>query len=311
MSDSPANGLDVADEILDRAVADQATRPSGSVEMAVTWYEADLTSVERVVTPPLVCRSLNDQRDCDALAGAHLEAYRTEAGQVDIYTEYGPYESNMWQMLVQTAQEVDLAERVVLAIADNPELAGIDVSPDVRVVVVGEAGVDTASIAASLATHEEIVTVPVVFGDAVPTPSDFPRDSVAARYYAGYLDTTGDTTCVGAIGVPWNQDESCVPVQPDTLTVTVASPSPTRTILIATLPLNTATAVALADGEPSRELTIIDASETGHKLSFAVLDGFIPRQLIVYDANDDVITRTDIISTGGAPLGYLPDNPGE
>jgi hypothetical protein len=279
---------------------------SGARQAMITWYEVDAAGASTVETQPLVCRTPGKHGDCDALVGSRTVRYSDSDGEFAVSTEFGPAESNSWQALVLTGEEVDLGGRVGL-VAPGNELAGFVTSTDTRVLVMGGGtNIDSVQIASNLVTRSESVTVPVVFGEAIPTEAEFPRDGVAARYYAGYLDTTGARTCVGGIGVPWNNPESCVPVEPDTLTVTVATPSPAGTILIATLPLHTVTAVVTTDDEASHPLTITDASAAGYKLVFADLDGSIPHELVAYDNDGAVIANTEITSTGGAPPGYLP-----
>lgn len=287
----------------------RSTGLTGSSRASITWYAPNGTGKSTAAGDELACTAPRDDGGCDAVVGRRTVRHRTPNGQIDVITEYGPAESTWWQELVRSGEEVDLGGRRGLVIPGNDELAGLIVSPDTRVVLVGEAGTDPAGLASALTTHDETLDVPVVFGQAVASEEEFPRDSVvdgiAARYYAGYLDTTVHQPCVGGIGVPWN-GTSCVAVEPDTLVITVASPSPTGTILIATLPLRTATATVVADGHPSRDLAITDASDVGYKLVFADLDGIVPSELRAFDQDGAEIGRTPVVSDGAVSLGYLP-----
>jgi dipeptidyl aminopeptidase/acylaminoacyl peptidase len=173
----------------------------------------------------------------------------------------------------------------------NEELVGFQVSSDVRVVVVGEAGTDTVGQASELTPHTETLELPVVFGEALAAPQDRTLDGAGAVYYAAYLDTTRDQTCVGGIGVSGNGTPSCVVVDANTLTVVADSPTPSGTILIASVPIPTVRAVATQDDGTETELAITDASPDGYKVIFADLDASDPRELIAYDADDVEIGR--------------------
>lgn len=282
----------------------RSTRPA-----KVTWYVPSGPSEPAPWDQFLVCRSADDQGNCAALAGTRAVVYRTTAGQIDVTTEYGPDESVTWQLLQTTGEEVDLGDRTALTLPGNDELVGFQASPDVRVIVRGEAGTDLDAAVAGLTTSTESLDLPTIFGEAVATPEEMTRDGGGAVYYAAYLDISNDPPCVASIAMPWNNGPfSCTPTDPDMLTVTVASPSPTGTILIATLPLGTARAVVTVDGGLDIDLAITDASQDGFKLTFADLDAAVPVDLIAYNVDGAEIGRTPISSTGGAPLGYLPSD---
>jgi hypothetical protein len=86
----------------------------------------------------------------------------------------------------------------------------------------------------------------------------------------------------------------------------VASPSPAGTILIAALPTTSATAAVVLNDGSHVPLDVTSVPGFAPKLVFADLDGAIPTQVIAYDATGASITEKAVVSTGGAPLGYLP-----
>ncbi len=77
------------------------------------------------------------------------------------------------------------------------------------------------------------------------------------------------------------------------------------TIVVAAVPETTVRVEAVALRAEPRELAIADIAGPGFRLVFADLDEFIPDRLIAYDAAGPLATAT-VVSTGGAPPGYLP-----
>ncbi|MBK5331201.1 MAG: hypothetical protein JJD93_04475 [Ilumatobacteraceae bacterium] len=257
----------------------------------------------------LACRHYNAATEtCPELVGQRSVSYGLDGGEtVTVTTDQGPEPSTMWQMLQSQGQSAEVAGHSGFASLEFG--VGFEAAPGVRVVVLGTSTAlqTLMDIAASLTLVHEHVVIPIVFGDSAPRGGEFPFDSVGDRYYAGYVDLAN--SCVGSFGVPWNGGEAkCVEVSDDNVTVTVASPSPAGTILIAALPSATSSAeITLQDGNLATPPVAVPGFAP--KLLFIDLDGAIPSHLTARDSSGAVIGETDIISTGGAALGYLSGNP--
>jgi|GEM_PF-2991106 len=294
-------------------------------ELPVTsaaWYEVDPagafaslgegTVVDGFGGEPLACRRFNSTAErCTELVGQESVNYRLPGdGTLTVRTEYGPDESGEWQFLRNSGRSIDIGGHSGFAEKGPSDgIVGFEPAPGVRVIVFGgssQSEETLTQIAASLKLTGGDVVAPIVFGESTPTLAEFPAESVAARYYAGYVDLTASPACVGAFGMPWNNTPVCLKVPDDRITVTVASPSPTGTILIAALPAATDhAAVAMQDGT-TVPLGIAIVPDFAPRLVFADLDGGIPVQLVAYDSAGTSIADSTVTSTGGAPLGFLP-----
>lgn len=261
---------------------------------------------------PLACRRFDSTAErCTELVGHETVNYRLAGNEtLTVRTEYGPDESSLWQFLRNSGPSIEISGHSgFVEKGSSSGIVGFEPSPGVRVIVIGgssQTAEMVAQIAASLKLVGGDVVAPIVFGESTPTLAEFPADSVAARYYAGYVDLTASPPCVGAFGMPWNNTPKCVTVPNDKITVTVASPSPTGTILIAALPAATDIAAAVMQDGSTIQLGISIVPDFNPKLVFADLDGGIPVQLVAYDTAGTSIADAAITSTGGAPLGFLP-----
>ena len=289
---------------------------------SASWYEVDPagafaslgegTIVDGFGGVPLACRRFDSSAErCTELVGEESVNYRLAGNEtLTVRTEHGPDESTEWQFLRNLGTSIEISGHSGFADGDSSSgIIGFEPSPGVRVIVFGGSTqtVETvAQIAASLKLTGGDVVAPIVFGESTPTLAEFPAESVAARYYAGYVDLTASPPCVGAFGMPWNNTPVCVRVPDDRITVTVASPSPAGTILIAALPAATDHAAVVMQDGATVPLGIAIVPEFDPKLVFADLDGGIPVQLVAYDAAGTSIADTAITSTGGAPLGFIP-----
>ena len=292
-----------------------------SQETKASWFVIDPTSAyaglgegtsESSATDPLACRRYDAAAGrCVELVGARVVNYHVDGGTLSVRTEDGPDQSNLWQTLELQSAVVDIGALRVLTSGTDADgwTAGFETSAGNRVMVHGaptQTRDTVLAIAQSLTLIERDLVLPIVFGDTVPSLREMPKESVAARYYAGYVDLTGKTPCVGAFGMPWNNEPVCTPVPDDQITVTVASPSPAGTILIAALPATSATATVVLKDGGHVPLDVTSVPGFAPRLVFADLDGAIPEQLIAYDATGSAIAHAAVSSTGGAALGYVP-----
>ena len=289
---------------------------------SAAWYEVDPAGAfaslgegnlaDDLGDTPLACRRFDSTAErCTELVGHETVNYRLSDNEtLSVRTEYGPDESGAWQSLRILGTPIEIGGHSGFAEKESSSgIVGFEPSPGVRVIVFGGSSQSeeiVAKIAASLALAGGDVVAPIVFGESTPTLAEFPAESVAARYYAGYVDLAASPPCVGAFGMPWNNTLVCVTVPDDRITVTVASPSPTGTILIAALPTATDHAAVVMKGGTTVPLGIAMVPDFNPKLVFADLDGGIPVQLVAYDAAGTSIADTAITSTGGAPLGFIP-----
>ena len=290
---------------------------------SASWYEIDpggafaalgkATPDEERGDSRLACRRYDSTAQrCTELVGQIALDYRLTGNEtLRIQTEHGPDESGEWQMLRNSGTPIEINGQSGMAVHDGSAqvVVGFEPSAGTRVIVFGapsQTAELVAQIAASLKLTGGDIVAPIVFGDSTPTLAEFPAESVAARYYAGYVDLTASPSCVGAFGMPWNNAPACVSVPDDQITVTVASPSPTGTILIAVLPATTDhAAVVLQDGT-TIAVGIATVPEFSPKLVFADLDGGIPVQIVAYDSAGTSIASSAVTSTGGATLGFIP-----
>lgn len=289
---------------------------------SAAWYEIDPagafaslgegTVVDGFGGAPLACRRFDSAAErCTDLVGEQSVNYRLAGDEtLTVRTEYGPDESTQWQFLRTLGTPIEIGDHSGFAEKESSSgIVGFEPSPGVRVIVFGGSSQseDTvAKIAASLKLTGGDVVAPIVFGESIPTLAEFPAESVAARYYAGYVDLTVSPACVGAFGMPWNNTPVCLKVPDDRITVTVASPSPTGTILIAALPAATDHAAVVMQDGTTIPLGIAIVPNFAPRLVFADLDGGIPVQLVAYDTAGTSIADSAVTSTGGAPLGFLP-----
>jgi hypothetical protein len=279
---------------------------NGNVRTEVIWYglAADTPLYRNDVVKNdgglLVCRQPDDVGGCSSLVGGRSVTYAPSG--VSIATEFGPAESLGWQMLNVSADRVDGSGTPGLVSRDGA-IAGFEPSPGVRVVVTAPPGSPAVDILRSLRRQSTVVDLPVVIGETTATEAEFPTNGgPAARYFAGYVDARRG--CIGGVGIPWNNEPSCVAAKTDTLRVIIATPSPAGTILVATVP-NAATRVeASVAGQDPQVLSIVEAS-AGFRVVFADLDAFAPDTLTAFGADGVAIGSTPIVSTGGAPLGYV------
>ena len=314
--------------------------PSGSGSGPVfeaRWFVLDLAASRNVelvaategLTGPLACRRLDRVAgSCDELIGSRAVRYRMrDGGEILVATEHGPAMSNYWQFLRIDAVHATIGGHAALVDADNPPALvagedgsrtlppqvaiGVEPAPSTRVIVQGAPGQardEVVALAESLVPAVELGGLPIVFGDAIPTDAEFPVDGVAARYYAGYVDLAADPACVGAFGMPWNNEPTCERVG-DGITVIVASPSPTGTILIAALPPDTSTASVTTEDGSTIPLDVVSVDGFSPRLVFADLDAAIPTELVTYAEDGAVVSRTavtnSVLGSSGA-LGYVP-----
>jgi hypothetical protein len=284
---------------------------NGNVRAEVTWYglAADTPLYRNDVVKNegglLLCRQPDDLDGCSSLVGSRSVMYAPS--RVSIETEYGSVDSAGWQMLTQSAGRIDVAGTPGFVSRDGA-LAGFEPSPGVRVVVMAPPGSPTVDILRSLTRQSTVVELPVVIGDTTATEAEFPTSvGPVARYFAAFADAR--RACIGGVGIPWNNEPSCVDAKLDTLRVITASPSPAGTILVATVP-NPATQVeASVGGQDPHVLPIVESS-AGYRVVFADLDAFAPDTLTVFGADGVPIGSTPIVSTGGAPLGYVQNEDG-
>ena len=225
---------------------DPATGPSQ--ESLASWFVIDPTSayaslgegtIDDSAADPLACRRYDPVANrCVELVGGRVVNYHVDGGTVSVHTEHGPDQSNLWQILqlqsapveigghqglisggasaTTTATTVPTSGPTTATTTSGDWTAGFETSEGSRVIVQGAPSQtrDTVlAIAQSLTLVEKDLVLPIVFGDTVPTLDEMPRDSVAARYYAGYVDPTGATPCVGAFGMPWNNEPVCTRVR--------------------------------------------------------------------------------------------------
>jgi hypothetical protein len=280
---------------------------NGNARTEVTWYglgadnPLNRSDVKTNDDGQLLCRQRDNQGGCSELAGSFVASYA--GSNVTITTEYAPADSSAWQMLNLLAERLDISGRPGFVIRDGA-IAGFEPMPGVHVVVTAPAGSEYAQILRSLERRSAVVDLPVVFGESTATDAKFPNNGeVGRRYFAGYVDATN--RCIGGVGVPWNNEQSCAAAKPDTLRVMIASPSPAGTIVVAVVPNAAARVEASLAGNDPHILPIVDAS-AGFRVVFADLDAFAPDTLTAFDSAGVAIGSTPIVSTGGAPLGYLP-----
>jgi hypothetical protein len=213
-------------------------------------------------------------------------------------------------MLNVSADRVDVSGTPGLVSRDGA-IAGFEPSPGVRVVVTAPPGSPAVDILRSLNRQSTVVELPVVVGETTLTNGEqlLMGSGSAARYLAGYVDARRG--CIGGVGIPWNNEPSCAPAKTDTLRVIIASPSSAGTILVATVPTAATRVEASVAGQDPQVLSIIEAS-AGYRVVFADLDAFAPDTLTVFGVDGVAIGSTPIVSTGGAPLGYVQndDSPG-
>lgn len=284
--------------VVDRGAGPDAPAPgtggaaTSGVSADVEWFAlADDLGRDEVATEDriLLCRSVGLDGTCDALVGSRTVTY--DDG-LTITTEYGPTPSTAWQMLATSTM---IGDRAARAGADGA--IGVEMAAGQRVLVAG----GDESVVGGLEPRASEERLPLVFGEAIADAVDL---GDGARYFAAYLDTSGAEPCVGGVGIPWNNEESCVPTAPGTLAVTIATPSPVGTILVATAPVGTARLVASSAGGSSAELSVTHTDD--FVLGFGSLGGLAPTQLKALDASGVELGRVDMVSTGGAPLGYVP-----
>lgn len=269
------------------------------VAATVEWYEAP-GGGGTISDSLLLCRARPAGGPCTSVVGERRVAYGDGAV---VTTELGPAPSAAWQALVQVGRAATIGARAGWIALDGS--VGFEPEPDLRVIVTG-AGAEV--IAASVAATSAEVRLPLLFGEAVATDADLPADSVAARYYAAYLDTSGDRPCVRGIGIPWNWNsgEACLPAPADALSVAIATPSPLGTIIVATAPAGTTRFEARTPAGDAADLAVTDASEAGLTLAFGVLGAMAPTELVAFDAEGEPFATTEVTSTGGAQVGYVP-----
>jgi hypothetical protein len=274
------------------------TGSSGDVRTEVTWYglkaDSPLLHDEVVANERefLLCRELDQLGRCAAVVGNRSVTYAPSGLAVE--TEYGPVVSTRLQVLAITAEP--------------GSIVGLEPTPGIRVTVTGSSASATAELLRSLEKRTRVVDLPIVFGETTATEAEFPKNgSVGARYFAGYVD--GRRGCVGGVGIPWNNEETCVSAEPDQLRVVIASPSPAGTIVVATVPTATARIEASRNGQDPHPLSIIEAA-AGYRVVFADLDSFDPDTLSAFDASGVAVGSIPVVSTGGAPLGYVQNENG-
>ena len=322
------------------ARSDPPTGSGAGLVFEAQWFVLDPAAtrdVERVgvtegLSGPLACRRLDRvSGSCDELVGSRAVRYRTaDGGEILVASEHGPAISNHWQFLRIDAERATIGGHPALVDGDNPPAlvagddgsqtepaqvaVGVETAPNTRVIVQGAPGqerADVVALAESLVPEVELEGLPIVFGDTIPTDAEFPLDSVAARYYANYVDLTANTACVGAFGMPFNNTPICEPVG-DGITITVASPSPTGTILIAALPPATTKASVTTDDGTTIPLDVVGVDGFRPRLVFADLDAATPTELVTYTTDGTVIGRaaiTNSVQGAGGDLGYLPLEP--
>jgi hypothetical protein len=288
-----------------------STGPSGNIRAEVAWYALAVDSpllrneVVKNEGGLLLCRKLDEHGGCAALVGSRSVTYAPSG--FTIATEFGPTDSPAWQFAYFSAEPADVSGKPGVVGRDG-SVAGFEPTPGLHVIATAPAGSSAVEILRSLERRSTVVDLPVVFGDTTSTETEFPRNGVvAAQYFAGYLDTRRG--CIGGMGVPWNNEETCVLVKPDSLRVVIASPSPAGTILVASVPTATARVEASRNGQDSHVLSIIETAG-GYRVVFSDLDAFAPDTLTVFDAGGVAVGSMPIVSTGGAPLGYVPNENG-
>jgi hypothetical protein len=287
---------------------------NGNGRSKVTWYElaADRKPIRefrpvRLDGELLLCRHRDQSAGCAELVGRYTVV--DPAAGISISTEYGPVDSPGWKSLSYTAERVDVSG-IEGFVSRSGDLGGFEPTPGVRVFVTTPVGSSVVDILQSLERHSAVIDLPVVFGETTATDVEYPTDSgLSGRYFAGYVDAR--RPCIGGLGMPWNGAKPgiCYPAYLDKLYVVVASPSPAGTILIATVP-SAATRVEVSrSGQDVRVLPIVEATG-GYRAVFADLDAFAPDILTAFDADGVAIDSIAIVSTGGAPLGYVQNEDG-
>jgi hypothetical protein len=254
----------------------------------------------------MVCRKPDQLGGCAELAGRRSVTY--PGTSISIATEYGPAESPTWQILNRSAERVDVAGAPGFVSSDGTS-SGFEPAPGVRVVVTAAPGSPAVDILRSLERRSIIVDLILLFGETTVTESEYPTSAgaLSTRYFAAYVDAT--RSCIGGIGLPWNNEPRCAPAKRNVLDVVIASPSTAGTILVATVPSAAARVEASRAEQDVHPLPIVEASG-GYRTVFADLDAFAPDTLTAFDANGVAIGSIPIVSTGGAPLGYIQNEDG-
>jgi Sigma-70, region 4 len=254
------------------------------------------------------CRHVDETGACDEIVGSRTIRYLTgTGGHVSIRTEHGPAESSFWMHSRINGEPVALGEYSGFVAPGPTPSVLFETDRGVEVIVFGEGNVDRATlilIAESLVPVAETLVLPVVFGETVPSPAEAPdNDLNGVPYYAAYLDVVDGAPCIGGIGIPVNWGETCFPLSDQPISVVIATPSVAGTIVVAAVPESTVRVEAVAEGVPPRVIPIVELPGPGFRLVFADLDDLVPERLVAYDAVGPLATA-DVVSTGGAPLGY-------